>query len=408
MSEKNIVLNGNINATKLHNININYANDSFLYDENNEEYIDLNSGLWNVSLGYNNGFNRIIEKGLSNILNKNLPYLDISSYNHYLYERTATKILNFVGKGIFEKVFYTNSGSESLELSLKIARAISSKKKIVTLNDSYHGTYYGGMALSGITKEFVKSHEPDYREIINLDLPITEEKEKEFFEFLMDNRDYIGIICVEPVISSGGIKFANSAFYNRLMKFCNENEILTIFDEVATGFYKTKYRFFIDKLEYSPDILCLSKGINNGVLPTGAVLINEKVYSLLENITAEHFSTQNGNLLCIQTIFDSITYYEEHDNDIKKKVENIESLYYHVNMEFDLSMRIIGLMCAVPVNKINSLNTIMRKLKDKKILTYCFETGKEQGLIIVPNIYIDIDLLKRIMKFIAKTVKKYD
>ncbi|PCF77658.1 hypothetical protein B4W74_12835 [Staphylococcus intermedius] len=407
---KHLVLNGSLEAPKLHNLQIEKSKDGYLYDIHENKYLDLNSGLWNVTLGNDLEFNAKIKNSLNYILDNNLSFLDISSYNNSLYEETATDLLEFTNTSFsnFENVFFTNSGSEALELSYKIVNSIIDDKFVLTLNKSYHGTFYGGMALSGITKSFVESHNPDYRKIKNIDLPNNHEEEQVIFNIIENNKESIGAIFIEPIISSGGIIYSNIDFYNTLISICEDYGILVVFDEVATGFYKTKERFFFHHLKKSPDILCLSKGINNGVLPSGSVLINNNIYKNLNNIKAEHFSTQNGNLLCIKTVQETLKYYWIHDEALKENVRNIEETISNVKMNFDREIRNFGLMTAIPISSEKSLLMILEKLRSQKILTFCYETESEQGILLMPNINININILKKALIFILKTIEKLD
>lgn len=405
-----LVLNGSLQAPKLHQLEILSAEDSYLYSSNNKKYIDLNSGLWNVTIGNDKEFNLNMKTALNSVFDNNMLFLDISSYNNPLYEKTAKVLLDFINENnsIFTNVFFTNSGSESLELSYKLVNTIIEDKLTITLNHSYHGTFYGGMALSGITKSYVESHNPDYSRIKNIDLPISKEEQKEFFNKLATFKEKIGSVFIEPVISSGGIKFSDLSFYNKLIEFCQANSILVVFDEVATGFYKTGKRFFFNHLSYTPDIICLSKSINNGVLPAGAVLINDEIYKKAYGKKAEHFSTQNGNLLCLTSIYETIRYYLKNDIMLKKRVSDIENLMLEFKNSFSREFRNIGLMTAFPVSNPNVVNTILSHLKKQNILPFAYETELDQGLLIVPNINCDRKLLQKTIKYILKTLEKFD
>ncbi|XAZ38048.1 aminotransferase class III-fold pyridoxal phosphate-dependent enzyme [Bacillus velezensis] len=138
---------GNISQDTLYNIEVKRAEDSYLYDINNKRYIDLRSGLWNVSLGYNKKLNKNITEKMSELLELGIPYLDIHSYTHPLYEQYSSELLDFVNEDNddYKKVIYTNSGSEGTEAALKIVRQISNQhKKVLAFNKGYHGTFFGG------------------------------------------------------------------------------------------------------------------------------------------------------------------------------------------------------------------------------------------------------------------------
>ena len=384
MFDKYSMLNGTLGNNTLHNLNIDRGSNEFLIDNEGKKYLDLASGLWNVSLGYNNSLNKNIREGFSDILTKNIPYLDMTSYYHELYNKISNKLLDFIDNNHYKNVLYTNSGSESIELSLKIVNAIKQNKKILSFSESYHGTFYGGMSISGLSKEIVKEHLPNYDNKINISIPKNSQEENEFLEFIENNIDTLGALFIEPVIGSGGIQFCSFSFYNKLLDLCAQNNILTIFDEIATGFYKTGNTFFFKHLDYTPDIICLSKSINNGTLPAGTVIINEKVTSLLSGKTLKHMSTQNGNLLCLTSIDKTLDYYLENHESLLKNTLNIEKLSKDLTSIHNNKARIIGSIVAIPVKQ-EYLSIILRDLKDKGILAYRFITSNESGITLFPH-----------------------
>lgn len=402
------ILNGSLSEKTLHDLIINKADENYIYTDENEKYLDFNSGLWNVSLGYNSELNQKINERFSEIFRKNIPYIDIFSYSHEIYNESATVIKNFVGSNSFSKVIFANSGSESIELSLKIFNAISAKKKFVSFAESYHGTFYGCMSISGLTRQLVDSHNPDYRNSILLSLPTNDDEEKIFFERLEEVKNYVGALFIEPIIGSGGVKFGSIKFYNDLLKYCNENDILTIFDEIATGFYRTGEKFFFENLDYIPDIICLSKSINNGVLPTGCVLINTKVENALSDKVVEHVSTQNGNILCQVSIIETIKYFENNKKSIKENVTQISKITKSLSETFQVPLISYGAMISIPIKKKN-ISSVFEKLQSRKILTYRYVTNEDKhGLTLMPPITMDKNIFEKALKYILKVVKTYE
>src|SRR5699024_1909862 len=120
----------------------------------------------------------------------------------------------------------------------------------------------------------------------------------------------------------------------------------------------------------------LSKSINNGTLPAGTVIINEKVTSLLSGKTLKHMSTQNGNLLCLTSIDKTLDYYLENHESLLKNTLNIEKLSKDLTSIHNNKARIIGSIVAIPVKQ-EYLSIILRDLKDKGILAYRFITSNE-------------------------------
>ncbi|MFD3221767.1 aminotransferase class III-fold pyridoxal phosphate-dependent enzyme [Staphylococcus saprophyticus] len=401
-----IMLNGKGTNQTLHDIQVCKGNNEYLYNNQDKQYLDLASGLWNVSLGYNSELNSNQLEGFRKILDKNIPYIDMTSYNTDIYNQASSNILSFVGNDNFNKVIFTNSGSETLELALKITNALKAGKKVLSFTESYHGTFYGGMSLSGLTKDVVANHNPNYHSNITMNLPTDEKEEKAFIKKLIEISDEIGAVFVEPIIGSGGIKFASIDFYNQLLQVCKKNNIFVVFDEVATGFYKTGKRFFFNQLNGVPDILCLSKSINNGILPAGSLLISEDIFHKLENTKVKHMSTQNGNVLCLSSIIETLEYYRKHETELLNNVQTIKNITQKLSKEYDVDIRNFGSITAIPVAA-NALQTILNILKERGIIVYRFSTTNQVGLTLYPHINIDLKVYQKTLKYIYKTVIKY-
>ncbi|PTI59908.1 hypothetical protein BU090_09210 [Staphylococcus warneri] len=400
-------LNGFLRNDTLHKITLHSGENESLIDINNKKYIDLNSGLWNVSLGYNNELNSNIRNAFSDILMRNMPYIDMTSYSHNLYEKVAKKLLDFSQIKNFEKVIFTNSGSESLEAAIKIVNTLKDNGKIVSFSNSYHGTFYGNMSISGLTKTLNDSNNTNFDNTILFDFPESQLEEDAFFEKLRHHGDNIVGIFVEPVIGSGGIFFREISFYNKLIYWCRKLNILTIFDEVATGFYKSGSRFFTNKLELAPDIICLSKSINNGTLPAGAVLLNKNITERLKKTKIKHMSTQNGNLLAISSINETLDFYYKYDDFLLENVKSITEITKKICSENNIEVRAIGSMIAIPINKID-IESLVKSLKLSGIIVYRHVTETHNGLTLFPPININIKLYEKTLKYIIKKVKKYE
>lgn len=407
MENSYAMLNGKLTDETLQSIELKRGENSYLYDNNDNQYIDLSSGLWNINVGYNKELNKNIKKSFSDILENNLPYVDMTSYLHDMYNVTAKTLLGFIDNEIYKKVLFTNSGSESIELALKIVKLLTEEnKKILSFSESYHGTYYGGMSISGLNRKLNKSHKVNSEFNINKPIPQNKEEEKEFLDFIKMNSNEINAVFVEPVIGSGGIKYGSLNFYNELLKHCQSNDIIVIFDEVATGFYRTGDKFFFKKLDYSPDIICMSKGLNNGTLPCGTVIINEKIKERIKYIKSKHMSTQNGNILCQASIFETIKFYNKFNENFIDNVKEIEKITRELCNQFNREYRNIGAMTALPIET-GQVEKILKILKDNGILSYRFITETQSGLSLFPHINIDTKLYKRVLKFILKTINKY-
>lgn len=282
--------------------NIVDADRIYIKDDLGNVYIDGISGLWNVSLGYNNiKINQAMHKQIDKI-----SYLNIAEYQTSVTVDLAHKILDLLPDS-FSKVIYTGSGSESVELSIKLARQYhylknshTKKRDFVVLENSYHGSYFGSMSASGTYKDIFKLYQPVVPGFHFLKCPFKDNMEsvlEETLLFLEENKEKIAGFIVEPIIGSGGIIPLSSDYMHAIKQKCEDLDILLIFDEVATGFGRTGKMFAMNHYGIDPDIVCLSKGINSGYLPLAVTVFNEKITHVFKEANApiNHLSTQNAN-----------------------------------------------------------------------------------------------------------------
>lgn len=408
-----VVPMGPINQSSLYDIEIEKAQESYLFSTNGKRYLDLRSGLWNISLGYNKELYETVNQSFAKILNRGIPFIDIHSYNNEFYERFSKKLLNFINynESKFNRVFYTNSGSEGTELAIKMSRQIhrdNSKKKIVSFQEGYHGTFFGGMAVSGLDEQITDTYEPKLSGFKFFNSPIDVENLNAIVKYLRDYSDEISAFFIEPIVGSGGTLIIKDEFMNTIIRTCNENDILVVFDEVATGFYRTGTAFKFHDLEYYPDIVILSKSINNGILPFGTVVINDKVEKWLGVSHIEHFSTQNGNILGVVSAFRTLEYYEKYQELILKNIEEIEGIYKSELSRENIEFRGQGAMISIPLPNQSIMMSLIQRLKDFGILTYYYVSPQgECGLTLFPPLLIEVNKFEKSMKIITKVITQH-
>ncbi|EOO13479.1 MULTISPECIES: aminotransferase class III-fold pyridoxal phosphate-dependent enzyme [Bacillus cereus group] len=402
---------GTLDQKPLFNINVKRMEGPYIFDNFGKKYLDLRSGLWNVSLGYNVELYAEVEKTFSEILKQGIPFLDINSYQHEIYNEYASSLLDFINdnKSSFSKIFYTNSGSEGTELSIKLTRHFSGRNKIiVSFREGYHGTFFGGMSVSGIDQEITNVYEPKVKDFEFLTYPTDNLSLENIISYLTENADRIAAFFLEPIIGSSGTLTIPNKYLDRIMKICKENNILIVFDEVATGFYRTGSRFKYHELNYDPDILILSKGINNGILPFGVVAINEKVIKELQSSHIEHFSTQNGNILGISSALQTLSFYRNNEAFIAGQVKKIESLYKNMLSLKNIEFRGQGNMLSIPLKDLTTTYRILDRLRNFGVLTYYYNSPilNESGLTIFPPLLIEEERLQKALYIIIKSIEQ--
>ncbi|KKZ97496.1 Adenosylmethionine-8-amino-7-oxononanoate aminotransferase [Bacillus wiedmannii] len=403
-----VVPMGEITQSPFYNIVIEEAKDSFLLDTNGKKYLDLRSGLWNVSLGYKEELYQRISSQFNEYLHKSLTFLDIHAYNHPLYNDYSNTLLHFINEkdSVYNKVFFTNSGSEGTELATKVVRHLNTKdKKIITYDKSYHGTFFAGVSASGLDEKITEDYQPKLDGFLSIKTPQNRDDEDYVLNFIEENHQNISAFLFEPIIGSGGVYIFNKKFIQKLHNTLKKFNILLIFDEVATGFYRTGNRFFFKELGVTPDILILSKSINNGILPFGAVVISKEIEDALKGKHIEHFSTQNGNLLGVLSAKVTLDYILENETSIINNVREIENIVTNTLKMKNIAYTGVGGMYSIPVNDPIKTMEIVNGLKELGILVYHYMDNEEgNGITLFPTLLIDTKAFSKAMKIIAKRV----
>jgi beta-alanine--pyruvate transaminase len=195
-----------------------------------------------------------------------------------------------------EYVFFSKSGSESADTSLKMARAYwrqqgqPSKTKLIGRSKGYHGVNYGGISVGGIAgNRKLYGDGVDAAHLTHTLLPQNAftkglpEHGAELADDLLEqialyDASNIAAVIVEPFAGSAGVVVPPQGYLQRLRKICDDHNILLIFDEVITGFGRAGAAFGADAFDVVPDIMNLAKGLTNGAIPMGAVVAKSEIY----------------------------------------------------------------------------------------------------------------------------------
>ncbi len=255
------------------------AKDSLLFDENGNEYIDSISSWWVTLHGHANSFiaKRIYEQALQ------LEQVIFAGFTHQPAVDLAEKLLEKLPAD-FSKIFYSDNGSTSTEVALKMALQYwwnkdqqPKRNKILALKNSYHGDTFGAMGVSE-RSVFTLAFQELFFEVIFIDTP-NENNEQSIFEIIDANAENIAAFIYEPLVQGAGGMHMYEAFYlNALLKKIKTHEIICIADEVMTGFFRTGKFFASEYIEEKPDIICMSKGLTGGTMALGATACTQKIY----------------------------------------------------------------------------------------------------------------------------------
>ncbi|MDD9959302.1 MAG: aspartate aminotransferase family protein [Gammaproteobacteria bacterium] len=274
------------------------AADGLYYtDADGRQIFDGLSGLWTCGAGHN-------RKEINDAITKQLSTLDYSpgfQYGHPLSFELASKVVDLTPPGL-DKVFFTDSGSESVETALKIARGYwrnlgqPSKTKYIGRHRGYHGVNFGGVSVGGIgfnRKLFGQAVDADHiphtvlpennfsRGMPEVGAHLADELEQ---LVLLHDASNIAAVIVEPLSGTAGVLPPPKGYLNRLREICDKHNILLIFDEVITGLGRMGSLTGAEEFGVTPDLMTLAKQITNGIQPLGAVVLGSNIYdAFMEN-----------------------------------------------------------------------------------------------------------------------------
>jgi beta-alanine--pyruvate transaminase len=268
------------------------ADDKYYIDAEGRRIFDGLSGLWCCGAGHNRPE---IAEAVSQQL-KQLDYSPAFQFGHPKAFQLANRVVDFMPEGL-DHVFFTGSGSESADTSLKIARAywrkkgMPSKTRLIGRIKGYHGVNFGGISVGGIGANralFGQAVEADHlahtilkENAFTRGMPKTgAELANELLELItLHDASNIAAVIVEPMAGSAGVIPPPVGYLQRLREICDQHNILLIFDEVITAFGRCGAKTGAEAFGVKPDILNIAKQMTNGAVPMGAVVVRSEIYT---------------------------------------------------------------------------------------------------------------------------------
>ena len=339
-------------------------------DDGSKVY-DLFAGLWTSGVGHCHP--KIVEA-----VQKQVAELDYAMSFQVGNNRSfalAERVVDMAPEG-FTQCFFTNSGSESVDTSLKIAlayhraRGEGSRTRLIGRERGYHGVNFGGMSVGGIVpnrKAFSANLIPGVdhiRATMNLEPTAFTRGQPEWGSHLADDLERlaalhdgsnIAAVIVEPVAGSTGILPPPIGDLKRLREICDKHGILLIFDEVITAFGRLGKPFAADYFGVMPDIITMAKGLTNGVIPMGAVLVRDHVYEAFmqgpeQMIELFHGYTYSGHPVAAAAGLATMDVYDEEgtfetSTALAKPFEDL--LHSFADHDKVIDVRNMGLMGAI-------------------------------------------------------------
>ena len=417
---------------------ITRAEHVYIYDSDGQQILDGMSGLWCCNLGYSQ--EKLVEAATEQLYK--LPY-----YNNFFNcsnepSVEMAKTLVSVTPEQFNQVFFTNSGSEANDTNIKLVHryfdilGMPAKKHIISRKNAYHGSTIAASSLGGMNYMHEQYRGLDYVHHIgqpywyeeggdlspdDFGKKVASELEQKILEI---GEDKVAAFIAEPIQGAGGVIVPPATYWPEIQRICDAYDILLISDEVICGFGRTGSWFGCETYHFQPDLMTFAKGVTNGYLPLGGVMVSDKVSTVLKSKSGDfaHGLTYSGHPVACAVGIATI--------EILKQQKIIENLNHNIANYFQKrwneladhavvgQARVQGMVAALDLVKDKS--TRERLAPDAEGAVFCRDVAVSNGVIVraVDNNIIsappiicneaEIDMLiERLLIGLDATAKKY-
>lgn len=393
------------------------ARDSLLFDEKGNEYIDSISSWWVTLHGHSNPFiaKKIYEQALQ------LEQVIFAGFTHHPAVDLAEKLLEKLPAG-FSKIFYSENGSTSTEVALKMALQYwwnkdsqPKRTKILALKNAYHGDTFGAMGVSE-RSVFTLAFRDLFFEVIFIDTP-NENNISSLNALIEQHSKTLAAFIYEPLVQGAGGMHMYEPFYaNLLLKKIKAHQIICIADEVMTGFFRTGKFFASDFMEEKPDIICMSKGLTGGTMALGATACTQKIYDayLSDNPlhTFFHGHSFTANPIACSAALASIELLDREacQQNIQTICNAVENFYNQLKSEHKKysraikNVRHLGTILAFEIDEGETgyLNVLSKTITAKALEAGIYLRPLGNTLYIMPPYCITTDELQKVFDFILE------
>ncbi len=322
---------------------------AFFIDESGNKLLDGISSWWVNLHGHCHPY---ISQKVSDQLFQ-LEHAIFSSFTHAPAVELAKRLIEHLPNNQ-SKIFYSDNGSTAVEVALKMTLQYwhnngQSKKKFIAFENAYHGDTFGGMSV-GARNVFNNAFENLLFDVIHIPIPTSENiiQLKETLQLWFTNHNDIAGFIFEPLVQgSAGMMMYDATYLDELISICHKNNIITIADEVMTGFGRTGKFFANDYLTHNADIICLSKGLTGGYMPMGVTSCAQFIYDSCvsddKTKTFFHGHSYTANPTSCSAALASLDLME-HD-ETWKQILLISNLHLEFVKKHKMNLKLIDIRC---------------------------------------------------------------
>lgn len=329
-----------------------FAEGLYIYDVNDEKYLDLISGISVSNIGHRHP--RVVKA----VKDQVDSYMHVMVYGEFVQSpqaKFAEKLVELLPENL-DKVFLVNSGSEAVEGAMKLAKKYTGRSEFISLTDCYHGNTQGAMSLLS-DEERKEGYGPYLEGISHIQI-----NEIDQLERINSNT---AAVIVETLMGEAGCRVHSKEYIEKLSTKCKKEGALLILDEIQCGFGRTGKMFAFEHYNVSPDIVLFAKGMGGG-MPIGAFVAGKEVMdAFINNPVLGHITTFGGHPVSCAAALASLEVLEQ-DKVYKNAIEK-EILFRNGLVHNDIiEVRGKGLMLAV---QLKDNDTVQR------VIAHCIENG---------------------------------
>ena len=277
---------------------------AYLFDADGKRYLDFVAGFGALNLGHNHP---TVAEAVTTAVREQAPGFTPTAVNPYA-TALAERLICLAPTGL-EMVFFTNSGTESVEAAIKLARAATGRSGLLSCDGSFHGKTLGSLSLTGNP-----SYQRPFRPLLG-DCEAIPYGDYEALERTLASRRFAAFV-VEPIQGEGGMRVPPAGYLREVQSICRSTETLLIVDEVQTGLGRTGTLFAVEHDDVHPDVVTLAKSLGGGLMPIGAMLARRdlwmKAYGSVANCTLHTSTFGGGSLACAAALATLDTLENEH------------------------------------------------------------------------------------------------
>lgn len=371
-------------------LEIERAEGPFIYTTDGKRFTDFISGIAVSSLGHRHPN---VMEAIKKQLEKHLHVMVYGEFIQTPQSQFAQLLCDQLPDSL-DRVYFVNSGTESVEGALKLAKKFTGRSKLVAFQNSYHGDTHGSLSVTGRNV---------YRDPYKPLLPNVHFSDFNSDEVLEMIDDETAAVIMEPIQGEGGIIPAEKEWLKKVRERCNKTGTLLIFDEIQTGFFRTGSLFAFKYYEVVPDIMCLAKAMAGG-MPMGAFVSSSEIFEVFKkDPPLNHVTTFGGHPVSCAAAHASLQTLLS--DDFGSKAKKIEKTVREIlQAEGIIEVRGRGAMLGLQLRDADLT---------QKVVKHCFDQGLILGwtlhsnslIRIAPPLIIDQDLLEESLQIISQAIQ---